>query len=186
MKNWIQINVIYMDTKSTWRHSTMTKTENYKYLPKIDEVKITTLHFMLKSQIKILVESGLCVGQLGSGAYLLLELDVPPWHNQSNQATILTSILTAVNRSKSFARFFGKRLRGFEKCGLGTLTMATPCESNIKTNPSHEIVKWVTTKACEKNERESQLSGKSLWLINYDSNVSYEWIKTVGTKSNSA
>ena len=119
----------------------MTKTANYKYLPKIDEVKITTLHFMLKSQIKILVESGLCVGQLGSGAYLLLELDVPPWHNQSNQAIILTSILTAVNRSKSFARFCGKRLRGFEKCGLGTLTMATPCESNMKTNPSHEVVK---------------------------------------------
>ena len=119
----------------------MTKTANYKYLPKINEVKITTLHFMLKSQIKILVESGLCVGQLGSGAYLLLELDVPPWHNQSNQAIILTSILTAVNRRKSFARFFGKRLRGFEKCGLGTLTMATPCESNMKTNPSHEVVK---------------------------------------------
>lgn len=119
----------------------MTKTANYKYLPKIDEVKVTTLPFMLRSQIKILAESGLCVGQLGSGAYLLLELDVPPWHNQSNQAIILTTILTAVNRSESFARFFGKRLRGFEKCGLGTLTMATPCESNIKTNPSHEIVK---------------------------------------------
>ena len=84
---------------------------------------------MLRSQIKILVDSGLSVGQLGSRAYLLLELDVPPRHNQSNQA-ILTNISTAVNRSKSFASFFGKRLRGFEKCGLGTLTMATPWKSN--------------------------------------------------------
>ena len=41
--------------------------------------------------------------------------------------------------------------------------------NQTKTNPSHKRVKWVTTKACDKNEKESQLSGKSLWLIKYDS-----------------